>query len=80
VKRANKVRWPPYRRDTGVAVDPDSLFDIQVKRIHEYKRQHLNLLHIISLYRLKNIPNLDICRRAPSSSAARPRPATTWPS
>lgn len=49
---------------TGVAVDPDSLFDVQAKRIHEYKRQHLNLLHIVSLYcRLKSDPNLDVTPR-----------------
>jgi starch phosphorylase len=42
-------------------VDPDSLFDIQVKRLHEYKRQHLNVLHVITLYnRLKKNSNLDI--------------------
>ena len=49
---------------TGVSVDPSSLFDIQVKRIHEYKRQHLNVLYIITLYnRLKRQPDLDITPR-----------------
>jgi starch phosphorylase len=49
---------------TGIVVNPDSLFDVQVKRIHEYKRQHLNVLHIITLYeRLKQNPNLDITPR-----------------
>ncbi len=46
---------------TGVVVNPDSLFDVQVKRIHEYKRQHLNVLHIITLYnRLKQNPSLEM--------------------
>ncbi|MBM4200376.1 MAG: glycogen/starch/alpha-glucan phosphorylase [Gammaproteobacteria bacterium] len=62
IKRANKVILAEHMlRQTGVSVDPDSLFDVQVKRIHEYKRQHLNILHVIALYhRLKNEPNLDI--------------------
>lgn len=48
----------------GVTVDPNSLFDIQVKRIHEYKRQHLNVLYIVTLYnRLKQNPDLEIVPR-----------------
>ena len=48
----------------GILVDPASLFDVQVKRIHEYKRQHLNVLHIVTLYsQLKQNPNLDITPR-----------------
>jgi glycogen phosphorylase len=46
---------------TGVSVDPNSLFDVLVKRIHEYKRQHLKVLHIVSLYhRIKSDPGLEI--------------------
>ena len=52
------------RARTGIAVDPGALFDIQVKRIHEYKRQHLNVLHVITLYnRLRRNPALDIAPR-----------------
>ena len=64
---------------TGIELEPDWMFDVQVKRIHEYKRQHLNALHIITLYnRLKQDPSLDIAR-AHSFSAARPRPAISSP-
>ena len=65
VKRGAKQDLAGYiQRVVGVAVDPDSLFDVQVKRIHEYKRQHLNVLHIVSLYnRLKHSPNLEITPR-----------------
>jgi starch phosphorylase len=55
-KRANKTRLAALvSRDCGVDFDPDALFDVQVKRIHEYKRQLLNVLHVIHLYaRLKD--------------------------
>ncbi|MGK7886268.1 MAG: glycogen/starch/alpha-glucan phosphorylase [Crocosphaera sp.] len=61
-KQAVKQDLANYiQQKVGITVNPESLFDVQVKRIHEYKRQHLNVLHIISLYkRLKNDPNLDV--------------------
>ncbi len=60
IKRRNKERLAAYvKKETGVKLDVDSLFDVQVKRLHEYKRQHLNALHILSLYRmLKDNPNM----------------------
>ncbi|MBI1283547.1 MAG: glycogen/starch/alpha-glucan family phosphorylase [Thiobacillus sp.] len=65
VKQAAKQKLAAYiGHATGIAVDPASLFDIQAKRIHEYKRPHLNLLHIVSLYwRLKNSPDLEVAPR-----------------
>jgi len=65
IKQAIKQDLAAYIEDRqGLVVDPSSLFDVQVKRIHEYKRQHLNVLHIITLYnRLKQNPNLDIVPR-----------------
>ena len=53
------------RQRTGVVLDPESLFDIQAKRIHEYKRQHLNALHIVHLYsRIKQDPDIDLTPRS----------------
>jgi starch phosphorylase len=65
VKQANKQALAAHIRErTGVRVDPEALFDIQVKRLHEYKRQHLNVLHIITLYhRLQQDPDLDLTPR-----------------
>ncbi|KWX66471.1 glycogen/starch/alpha-glucan phosphorylase [Mycobacterium sp. NAZ190054] len=62
VKRANKSRLAEYVHSiTGVELDPSWMFDVQVKRIHEYKRQHLMVLHIIALYhRLKTNPGLSV--------------------
>lgn len=51
-------------KQQNVIIDPDSMFDVQVKRIHEYKRQLLNILHIITLYnRLKKNPNIPFVPR-----------------
>jgi len=65
VKRENKRRLASYiLRHNKVEVDVDSLFDCQVKRLHEYKRQLLNVLHIITLYnRIRECPGLDIVPR-----------------
>ncbi|MDR2736075.1 MAG: glycogen/starch/alpha-glucan phosphorylase [Gracilibacteraceae bacterium] len=62
VKRGNKQRLARFIKDKqGVVVDPDSVFDIQVKRIHAYKRQLLNVLRIMDLYnRLSDDPDLDV--------------------
>ena len=61
VKRANKVNFANYlEKVTGQVIDPDSIFDCQVKRMHEYKRQHLNALNIAAQYLyLKENPNAD---------------------
>lgn len=65
IKQQNKERLTDLIFDrTGIKIDPTSFFDIQVKRIHEYKRQHLNVLHIIARYlRMKNNPNKDFLPR-----------------
>lgn len=66
VKQSNKQQLADYiRASTKIELDASWLFDVQVKRIHEYKRQHLNLLHIITLYqKLKNNPSMKIVPRA----------------
>ncbi len=66
VKITNKQRLADdVHRRTGVTLDPNSLFDVQAKRLHEYKRQHLNILHVISRYlRLRSEPGLILPARS----------------
>ncbi|MEI8092772.1 MAG: glycogen/starch/alpha-glucan phosphorylase [Spirochaetales bacterium] len=65
IKRANKVRLSEYLQTTqGITLNPDSLFDVQVKRLHEYKRQVLNILHVMYLYnQLKENPGKAVVPR-----------------
>ncbi len=61
IKKQNKIRLAEYIKEhNGIDVDPNSIFDVQVKRLHEYKRQQLNILHVMHLYNeLKANPDMD---------------------
>jgi starch phosphorylase len=65
IKQASKRDFARLEQErTGIVIDPESMFDVQVKRIHEYKRQHLNILHVIALYlRLKADPGMSMTPR-----------------
>lgn len=65
IKRENKVRLAKYIKEhNDVEVNPDSIFDVQVKRLHEYKRQLLNILHVMYLYnKIKANPDMDFTPR-----------------
>ena len=62
IKYENKVRLAKYIKEhNGIDVDPRSIFDVQVKRLHEYKRQLMNILHVMYLYnQLKDHPDMDM--------------------
>lgn len=65
IKYQNKVRLSKYiKENNGIDVDPNSIFDVQVKRLHEYKRQLLNILHVMYLYnQIKEHPEMDFYPR-----------------
>jgi len=62
IKHENKITFAQLvKSKTGLIINPDSMYDVQVKRIHEYKRQHLNILQVIALYlKIKANPNTDV--------------------
>ena len=81
IKQANKERLAKYLKKTqGDIVDPSTLFDVQVKRLHEYKRQHMNALNILATYQwLRENPNADFVPHT-FFFGLRPPRATTLPS
>ena len=80
VKRKSKIRFADWlRTTTGEVVDPDTIFDCHIKRIHEYKRQLLNALHIVVLYNRLRANPASSSRPARSSSPARRHPRTRSP-
>ena len=66
IKLQNKMQLSAYIQDRlGIAIDPESMFDVLVKRLHEYKRQHLQILHILTLFkRIQHDPDTEIVPRS----------------